>query len=244
MFGDQLSMTAFCALIKLGGGVTDIRGAIGGSVFSRGKGGNIIRKNAKPINPRSDRQETRRGNMAYLARYWSKTLTAAQRADWNAYASGSTWTNRLGETIEINGNAAFMRLNALLLLIGEAVRAAAPTAMGHAGGITIDFDAESDNTVIEMDEPGGAWDKDLDDDWVVLFQALPVEAGRAQGTKGFRYIGAIEGDSGTPPTFPNDQTAAYTMVSGQNVTVKAIHIDPDFRVSSPTFKTVAAAPSV
>lgn len=231
------------ALIKLGGGVTDIRGAIGGSVFSRGKGGNIIRKNAKPVNPRSNLQETRRGNAAYLSRYWSKTLTAAQRADWRAYADGSTWTNRLGETITITGNAAFLRLNALLLLIGEAVRAPAPTAMGHAGGITIAFDAETDTTNIEFEEPGGAWDKDLDDDWVIFFQPLPVEAGRARGTRGYRYIGEVEGDSGTAPTFPLDVTAAYTMVAGQNVTIKAVHIDPDFRVSSPVFQTEAAAPS-
>jgi len=232
------------AVIKLGGGVTDIRGAIGGSVFSRGKGGNIIRKNAKPCNPRSNLQETRRGNMAYLSRYWSQTLTVQQRADWSAYSAGTIWTNKLGDTIEIGGNAAFLRLNSLLLIAGLALSAAAPTAMGHAGGVPITFDAESDTTNIELDEPGGAWDKDTDDDNLLLFQALPVQGGRAHGTKGFRYIGLVAGDSVAPEAFPLDVPAAYTMADGQIATVKAVHVDEHFRVASASYHSEIVAASV
>lgn len=232
------------ANIRFGSLVSDARGSVGGMTISAGRGGPIIRARRKPVNPRSALQEVQRGRQAYLARHWSHTLTAQQRADWNAYAAATSWTNKLGDSIEINGNAAFMRLSALLLLIGEPVRAEGPTAMGHAGGITITFDANTDTGNIEFDEPGGAYDKDLDDDWVIVFMGLPVEAGNARSRKGFRYIGSTEGDSGTAPTFPVTYTTAYTMVEGQNVTCKAIHIDPNFRVSSPVFYSELAAPTI
>lgn len=232
------------ALIKLGGLVTDIRGAIGGLVFGKGKGGNIARSNKKPINPQSNRQGTVRGNQAYITRHWSNALTVQQRADWNAYAAGTTWTNRLGDTIGINGNAAFGALNTLLLLASLPIRAEAPTAMGRAGGITIDFDAQNDLTILALDEPGGAFDKDLDDDVVILFAALPVEGGVARSTRGFQFIGVVEGDSVTAPTFPTVTPGNYTFQAGQKITMKAVHIDPDFRTASATFFTVIAAPSI
>lgn len=231
------------ANIQFGVAIADARGSVGGNVFSRGRGGAILRNRVKPVNPRSALQNVRRGQQSFLSRYWSQTLTVQERADWNAYAAGTTWTNKLGQSIEINGNAAFMRLNSLLLLIGVAVREGAPTAMGHAGGITLAFDAESDTSNIEVAEPGGAFDKDLDGDYVILFQALPVSGGRAAGTKGFRYIGYFEGDSVAAPTFPQDIASAYTMVDGQIATCRAIHIDPDFRVSSAVYQSEIVAAS-
>ena len=231
------------ANILLGGGVTDIRGSIGGTTFARGAGGNIARARVKPVNPRSALQVERRAQVAFLTKEWSSTLTDQQRADWRAYAAGTTWTNKLGQTIEINGLAAFLRLNTLLLIIGEPVRAAAPTAMGHAGGVTITFDAETDMSNIELDEPGGAFNKDLDDEHVIVFQALPVSPGVVHGTRGLRFIGVTSGDLALPPTYPADIASAYTMNIGQNITCRAMHIDPQFRVAGPTEFTEAAAPS-
>ena len=232
------------ANIRYSAMIADARGSIGGVTLSRGRGGAIARNRSKPVNPRSSRQESLRGQTAHLSRYWSKTLTAQQRADWNAYAAGTSWTNKLGDSIQINGNAAFMRLNALLIQAGGALTPAAPLAMGHAGGITISATAENDTSKIQLAEPGGSFDKDLDDDWVLIFQALPAEAGNAAGRKGIRFIGAVEGDSIAAPVFPYEISAAYTMAAGQQITLKAVHIDPDYRVSAPVFFSVLAAPSI
>ena len=232
------------ATVLLGGGVTDIRGSIGGTTFARNAGGNYIRARMKPTNKRSALQTARRAQVSYLTKEWSATLTDTQRGDWRAYAAGTTWTNRLGQTIEINGLAAFLRLNALLTMIGQTYRPAAPLAMGHAGGVTITFDAENDTTNIELDEPGGSFDKDTDDHHLAIFQALPVEAGVVHGTKGFRYIGVTSGDSAAPPSYPVDIAAAYTMVAGQIITCRAMFIDQNFRVSGPTEFSEPAAPSI
>ena len=232
------------ANIMFGVAVAAASGSVGGTTFSRGAGGAIMRNRSRPINPRSSLQNTRRANMAYLTKYWSGTLTEQQRSDWRAYAAGTSWTNKLGQSISNSGISAFLRLNALRAIMDLTPNAAAPLAMGHAGGITQGFLAENDTSKLQMDEPGGAFDKDLDGDYVLWFAGLPVEAGRVTGFKGMRFVGFVEGDSVAAPSFPDEQTAPYTMAAGQNVTVKAIHIDPESRVSSPVYSTVTAAPSI
>jgi len=232
------------ALIKLGGGVTDIRGSIGGTTYSRSKAGNYARSNKKPVNPRSSTQTARRAQAAYLSKYWSNTLTAQQRADWRAYAAGTTWTNKLGETIEIGGNAAFMQLNMLEMIWSTSVIAPAPLAMGHAGGVAFTFLAENDTSKIQVAEPTGSFDKDTANHCLLLFQGLPSEAGRDATPKGFRYIGRIFGSLATPMTFPYELDSAYTMQAGQLITIKGMFHDENYRTSGPHWATATAAPSI
>jgi len=231
------------ALVQFGGGVSQIRGSIGGTVFSRGAGGAIARARTKPINPRSPLQNVRRSNHAYLTTYWSLTLTEQQRVDWRDYAHSTTWTNRLGQTIQINGLAAFVRINSLILLAGLPVVPAAPTATGHAGGVTISFAAQNDTKKFQLDEPGGAFDKDADGHTLYLFSGFPTEAGRIATPKGFRFLQTVDGDSVTPETFPLEVDAPYTMAEGQLLTMRAMFVDDHYRSSGPYFATATAAPS-
>lgn len=231
------------ASILLGGGVTDIRGSIGGSTFSRNAAGNYIRARMKPVNKRSERQVARRANLAYLATYWSKGLSEQQRADWRAYAAGTIWTNRLGQAMAVNGLAAFMRLNVLHRLIPSVVIDDAPTAMGHGGGVTVTFTAESDTSKIQLDEPGGSFDKDVELHNVWVFQGLPAEAGRLATPEGFRYIGRIWGSALTPLTFPYELDSAYTMAPGQAITLRAMFHDEHYRVSGPFWTMDTAGPA-
>jgi len=232
------------ANIKYSAVVSDAAGAIGGVVFSRGKGGAIARGRRKPINPRSTTQNTRRAIAAYLAKYWSNDLTAQQRLDWAAYAAGTSWTNKLGDSIQISGNAAFMRLNTLYWLRVGSVRAAAPTAMGHGGGVDFSFTAENDTSKLQIAEPGGAFDKDTDFHTLILQMGLPSEAGRLSTPKGMKYVGYVYGCLAVPQAFPVEIDAAYTMQADQLVTVRAMFYDGNFRVSGPFFATATAAPSI
>lgn len=231
------------ALIQLGGGVTAISGSIGGTTFARSQAGAYARQKTKPINPKSSTQMARRANVAWLSTYWSKTLTEQQRTDWRAYATGTTWTNKLGNTININGLAAFLRLNVLQRLIPSEIIAAAPLAMGHGGGIDFTFSAESDTSKIQINEPDIAFDKDVDIQNIWFFQGLPCEAGRLATPKGFKYIGRVWGSSGAPLTFPYELDSAYTMQAGQLVTVRAMWHDENYRVAGPFWAKATAAPA-
>ena len=231
------------AVVLLGGGVADMRGSIGGTTFSRSKAGNYARNRTKPVNPKSALQNARRANVAFLSTYWSKTLTEQQRTDWRAYAAGTTWINKLGQTIENNGLSAFLRLNALHRLIPSVVIPAAPLAMGHGGGIDFTFSAESDTSKIQMNEPDVSFDKDTELQNIWFFQGLPTEAGRLATPKGFKYIGRVWGSAGTPLVFPYELDSAYTMQAGQLVTIRAMWHDEFYRVAGPFWASATAAPS-
>jgi len=231
------------ANIQYGAGIADARGSIGGLTLSRGAGGAIARARVKPVNPRSTLQSARRARTSFLSKQWSATLTEQQRDDWRAYAAGTTWTNKLGQTIQINGLAAFLRLNALVLMYGSTVVADAPTAMGHAGGVTLSFTAESDTTKLQLAEPGGSFDKSTDGHYLLVFMGLPTEAGRISTPNGFKYVTSVAGNSTTPETFPLELDAAYTMAEGQRITIKTMFQDENNRISGPHWASVVAAPA-
>lgn len=231
------------ALILLGGGVTDIRGSIGGTTFSRAAAGAYARARTKPVNPKSTMQNARRAALAYCTKYWSNDLSEQHRADWRAYAAGTTWHNKLGQVIEINGMAAFVRVNTLQRLIPSSIIEHAPTAFGHAGGVEFTFAAESDTSKIQLDEPTGAFDNGVNVHTLWWFQGIPAEAGRIAVPKGFKYIGRTWGSPGDPLAYPYELDSAYTMALGQLVTLRAIFQDEHYRISGPHFGTDLAAPS-
>lgn len=99
------------ALIKFGGGVIEMRGSIGGTTYSRNRGGNYARAKTTPINPNTALQQTVRAAMAFLTDRWSQTLTAAQRTAWNLYGNSTAMQNRLGETVFLTGFNHYIRSN-------------------------------------------------------------------------------------------------------------------------------------
>ncbi|MBA7584482.1 hypothetical protein ES708_26437 [subsurface metagenome] len=68
--------------------VTDVRGKLGGLVFSAWKSGvNYVRTLTGVIkNPQSVAQGIKRAVVAQLSKMWRSALTAQERADWNTYA--------------------------------------------------------------------------------------------------------------------------------------------------------------
>ena len=105
-----------------------------------------------------------------------------------------------------------------MVIAGQAIRAAAPLAMGHAAGVAYTIDPEIATPDLSIIEPTSGFDKDTDDQHLLIFNGLPTEAGRNALPKGMRYVSVISGDSTTPPTFPFVATPAYTMYEGQNIT--------------------------
>lgn len=89
-----------------GGG--QIIGAVGATVFQRGRFGAIMRNRTVPVNPASVRQERARQAMAYASNEWL-LMTPEQRAAWESYAEVTAWLNRLGDTSYLTGKMQFMR---------------------------------------------------------------------------------------------------------------------------------------
>jgi len=108
-----------------GAAVSEIRGKIAASVFTKNAAGAAIRNRVTPINARTTKQTQARQRLAALSASW-RGLTQAQRDGWNAAAPNFPQQDNLANTITLTGAQLYIRSNANLLLIGAAQITAAP----------------------------------------------------------------------------------------------------------------------
>ena len=228
------------ALIQTGGGITDIRGSIGGNTFSRSAAGLIARTRRKPVNKNTSGQISARARVSQLTNAWNHTLTEQQRADWRAYAAGTPGTNKLGQTITLSGLNMFLKVNAIRRALVLAMVAAAPLELGMASSTPLVFSASAAGQDISLSEPVSGWDKDTDDDYLKVFAALPQQGGRLGNPKGFQAYLSLEGDSVAPVAFPYEPAYPHTFVDGQRLYLRAVHLDVYNRISAPTIASVIA----
>jgi hypothetical protein len=114
------------ARITLGSVVNSIKGSIGEMVYSTWKGISYIRAKAVTIsNPQSADQMDVRSRVAEVAKYWNDSLSANERAAWEAYAlTIVTPTSGPGDIIKpatgpFSGYTAFLRNNILMFTTGQ-----------------------------------------------------------------------------------------------------------------------------
>lgn len=98
-------------LVKVGGGVTDIRGSIAGNTFSRTRSGMVLKTRTVPTNTRSSSQSKSRTLFSYLNKAWKDILTDTERTAWQSYANSVGSQNKLGEKIHLTGQLSFIRSN-------------------------------------------------------------------------------------------------------------------------------------
>jgi hypothetical protein len=221
------------ALIKYGGGVTEMSGKMGGNVFSRNRYGAYVRKLTTPVNPASDRQVIARARVSSMADRWNNTLTEAQRVSWNVYAAAVSVLNRLGDSIYLTGFNHYIRSNCAILACGGTIvddgpailllpgqdPAFAVTASAATQLVSVAFDDALD----WLDEDGGYMSVQMGTPKLtsVNFFAGP-----------WRFMDAIEGDSVTPPTTPTTMTAPWTITEDQKIWCQARIIRADGRISN------------
>jgi hypothetical protein len=229
------------ANIKLGAIVTDIRGKLGGTVFSRGGGGSIVRNWTKPTNPRSNRQEVNRAAISSITYRWNKTLTQDQRDDWNTYAANTPWVNSLGQAIVMTGIAAFVRLNGALLAMSQPFRQAAPTAYGLAGNPVVTFTAQPTNGKIVVAAISLPYINNNNEHYVAIYQHMPVPAGREAKPGAKQIIATIASSSGAPPALPLSVNVYYPVRLGERQWLTAMYVNPYFQLGTGWVGSVLAA---
>lgn len=124
------------ALIRFGAVVSEARGSLSGTTFSRNKGGPYMRTRATPVNPQTSFQTQIREFMAVLADQWTTDLTAEDRFGWLVYGQSFPVKNKLGEDIVLSGIASYQRVNLPLLRAGLQRLVLAPTDRDVNGFLT------------------------------------------------------------------------------------------------------------
>lgn len=220
--------------------VTQISGSIGGMTGSHNRGGMYLRSRTIPTDPATTYQTVLRAYMAQLAALWTGTLTVAQRAAWDVYASNVTLPNPLGDEIHLTGLNHYIRSNLPRLQASVARVDAAPTTFDLGDfapptGITGDATAnEVDVAFVDTDD----W-VDEDGAHMLVFSSREQNMSKMYFKGPYRYAGKIAGDSVTPPTTPAAITSPFALTA-DNAVFSMVRVSrADGRLSAP-FRTKGA----
>ncbi len=222
------------ALIKFGGGITEMRGSIAGNTFSRNRYGAYVRARTKPVNPNTGLQQAVRAALAFLTDRWSQTLTPVQRTAWNLYGANVVMTNKLGESINLSGFNHYIRSNVpYKVTFGASIDAGpglfeipasdpsfAVSASEATQFLTVTHDAGMD----WADENGAA---------MLMYQGNPQNGQRNFFGGPWKYFANIPGINGAPAGSPSDHAAVTVFAEDQRQWIYARIIRADGRLSAP-----------
>lgn len=205
------------AIITPGPTVAAISGSIGGTVYSRNRGGAYIRNRAIPVDPNTTFQQEARAILAARSQEWAD-LTAAQRASWESWALQNLVTNALGNQIRLSGHQAYIQLNSRIAHSGLPVITAPPIINAQDGltslSLTADIgagDVAATFTVTPLAAAARLW-----------MQAAVVNSpGISYVRNLFKFIGVGPGADVSPFDFEAFMTARFgTLIVGQTVFIR------------------------
>ena len=125
------------ALVTYGTIVTDVRGTLGGIIYSRAKSGPTVRTpSTKPWVDTPRRQQIR-AILQACCTAWTTTLTQAQRDGWEWYASTLHTPGRMGRPIARAGFNAFVASYFWRYLAGPESYVSPPTTPGPGPALAV-----------------------------------------------------------------------------------------------------------
>lgn len=198
--------------------VEDVRGKIGGNVFSRNANGSFVRGYSKPVNADTEAQQSVRNQFGAIARSW-RELTNAQRQSFIDQAVNYPYNDSLGRPQVYTGFQLFQKLNSQLILIGlDPISViGAPVAMPAVATAVMNTSLAADlSTALTYTESSGG---QLSDSRLVIQATRPMSTGVYRPKRqDFRQI-AVGG--GTPTTLflalPEYETIFGALAVGQTV---------------------------
>ena len=172
-------------LIKYSGLVSDQRGKLNGSIFSKNRAGAIVKNFAKPKNPKSFYQTPNRNSWQYLIKEYSKLNLDEQRT-WIDAARGFTWYNKVGNPYQPTGQLLYLSCNQNLSLIGVSpVRSfiTVPAAPVVVSATIDDFFAGDSSMIIDKTLSG------IKTNWyAVIYASKSLSKGINYAYKYLRYV--------------------------------------------------------
>jgi len=171
------------ALVTPGAMVSVISGKVGGTVFSRNRGGQYARTHAIPSKVTSARALTVKAAFAAMSQAYNN-LDAEDRLAWTMYARENPVPNRIGQSTTLTGQGWFVGLNSRLAAIPMAANDTPPTipspVIALVSGFAVDDDPSASFAI--------ASHPDDDHVRVVIYGARAASPGREYVENLFTHI--------------------------------------------------------
>lgn len=195
------------AKVKFGMIVTDMRGKLGGHVFTKNRAGASTRTKVTPSNPRTASQQANRSLLALFSVGWS-ALTDAMRASWNGAVDSWTKTNIFGDNVKPSGKNLYTALNKNLASIGLASIDVAPekVELPLLGLTWVDVNIGDEEITLSTEAiPAGTY--------VVVGATPPLSAGTSFTKGKFRRIYYANGNVVTATDIYSAYVAKFGAIS-------------------------------
>lgn len=179
------------AKVKLSALVSEMRGKLNGSVFSRNRGGAYLRTKITPLNPQTLAQTLVRSSFTAVSQAW-KALTQQQRDAWDSSVNNFIGTDVFGDQKTPSGFNLFMKLNKNLLDVNEAtlVLPPVPSAVQAFTSLAVVADTGAGTLTVTASDPNTA------DTAVKVFATAGVSPGKSFVKSEFRQI-SVHAPAGT-----------------------------------------------
>jgi len=220
------------ALVKYGGGIIQMSGSVAGNTHARNRSGNYIRARTKPINPNTAKQILVRACLANLTTRWAQTLSPAQRAAWNLYASSVAMKNRLGEVCYFTGMNHYVRSNAWFARMSRTIVDDGPVIFelpAQDPTMSISISEATQQVTMTFDDQL-AWCSE-DNAMLVILQSQGQNPQREFFDGPWTGRSAKVGAAGVPVTSPLDYTSITVVSELQRVWAKFRILRADGRLS-------------
>jgi hypothetical protein len=166
--------------------VSDARNKHGGSVYTKGHSGAVVRRKVSPIQPRTSCQMNVRASFTGLSKAWS-ALSETVRAAWIAFCANNPVKDVFGATVTLTGHQMYVRLNRALATIGVAALTNPPAnlSVNYAGPVSATHDGPPVTTIpVSWANPGNVGGSES----CVIFATAPMSVGRKSGGAKFRFV--------------------------------------------------------
>lgn len=202
------------AKIKFGAMLVDMRGKLGGHVFSRNRGGAYVRTKVTPTNPQTADQVAQRARLASFAQAW-RALTESARLAWNGVVSQWSSTDIFGDIKNPTGSALHTRLNMNIDLAGGVPITVPPSPTGIATPSVISAVAETTPLALTVDFEPAVVPAGLA---LVVEATPPMSQGIYNANNQFRIIAVLPAASASGASILSQYTAKFgSLPLGQKI---------------------------
>jgi hypothetical protein len=175
-----------------------IRGSIGGTVFSANSNGVYTRNRSKPVNPNTQAQQDARNLLSGVASSW-KLLTDAQRQTWKDQVANYPYIDSLGQIKQYTAMQLYMAVNQRLTNAGLAMISTigAPVSIPELQALTATGDVSDSKLEVTVTINGSTTTPA--NTRVNVYATAPLSAGKSfLARPDFRRIATINASTPTP----------------------------------------------
>ena len=218
------------AIIKYGHLISEGRGSLNGTVFSRNSAGAYMRAKVSPAQPRTARQQQVRQQLSSASAGW-RNLTEDQRKAWIAAAAAATKINVFGDNVPLTGHQLYVRIARYAQEAGVTIPTDPPTIEATTGLDTLTLTADATPATLSLEFTPGTLPANVK---LLIDATDTLSAGISYAGGKYRRIMVSDAAATSPIDLLSNWQAKFgSLVSGAKVFVRVSAIDTTTLIPSP-----------